>query len=74
MEATMTSKGQIVIPSGLRRKYGLKGGIRIRLVDDGEQIILKPITPEYVHKLRGMLKGKGGLRALVEDRRMEKER
>ena len=51
MEATMTSKGQIVIPSGLRRKYGLKGGIRIRLVDDGEQIILKPITPEYVHKL-----------------------
>jgi AbrB family looped-hinge helix DNA binding protein len=70
----MTSKGQIVIPSGLRRKYGLKGGIRIRLVDDGEQIILKPITPEYVHKLRGMLKGKGGLRALVEDRRMEKER
>jgi AbrB family looped-hinge helix DNA binding protein len=74
MEATMTSKGQIVIPSSLRRKYGLKGGIRIRLVDDGEQIILKPITPEYVHKLRGMLKGKGGLRALVEDRRMEKER
>ena len=74
MEATMTSKGQIVIPSVLRRKYGLKGGIRIRLVDDGEQIILKPITPEYVHKLRGMLKGKGGLRALVEDRRMEKER
>ena len=74
METTMTSKGQIVIPSDLRRKYGLKEGVRIQVLDDGEQIVLKPITPQYVRKLRGMLKGSKGMKALIEDRQMEKER
>jgi AbrB family looped-hinge helix DNA binding protein len=74
METTMTSKGQIVIPSSLRRKFGLKEGVRIQLLDDGEQIVLKPITPQYVRKLRGILKGSKGMQALIEDRQMEKER
>jgi AbrB family looped-hinge helix DNA binding protein len=74
METTMTRKGQIVIPSDLRRKYGLKEGVRIQVLDDGEQIVLKPITPQYVRKLRGMLKGSKGMKALIEDRQMEKER
>ena len=73
METTMTSKGQIVIPSSLRRKFGLKEGVRIQLLDDGEQIVLKPITPQYVRKLRGILKGSKGMQALIEDRQMEKE-
>jgi AbrB family looped-hinge helix DNA binding protein len=74
METTMTSKGQIVIPSELRRKYGLEAGVRIQLIDDGEQIILQPITPAYVRKVRGLLKGNRGMKALVQDRQMEKER
>ena len=74
METTLTSKGQIVIPSELRRKYGLKEGVRIQLIDDGEQIILQPITPEYVRKMRGLLKGNKGMKALMQDRQLEKER
>ena len=74
METTMTSKGQIVIPSELRRKYGLKEGVRIQVIDDGEQIVLQPITPEYVRKMRGLLKGNKGMKALMQDRQMEKER
>jgi AbrB family looped-hinge helix DNA binding protein len=74
METTLTSKGQIVIPSELRRKYGLKEGVRIQLIDDGEQIILQPITPDYVRKVRGLLKGNKGMKALMQDRQMEKER
>ena len=73
METTITSKGQIVIPSRLRQKYDMKEGTRIQIIDDGEQIILKPITPEYVHRLRGLLKGKGGMKALLEDRRRERD-
>lgn len=73
-ETTITRKGQIVIPSRLRRKYGIKVGTPIQLIDDGEQIILKPITPESVRKLRGFLKGKGGLQALIADRQAEQER
>lgn len=73
METTITRKGQIVIPARLRQKYDLKEGTRIQIHDDGERIILKPITPQYVHRLRGLLKGKAGLQALIEDRRRERD-
>lgn len=73
-EATITRKGQIVIPAKLRHKYGIKAGMSIQLIDDGEQIILRPITPASVRKLRGFLKGKGGLQALIADRQADKER
>ena len=75
METTATSKGQIVIPARLRKKYGIEEGTRIELLEDEEagQIILKPITPQYVHKLRGMLKGNVGMKALKEDRQRERD-
>jgi AbrB family looped-hinge helix DNA binding protein len=75
MEAIATSKGQIVIPSKLRRKYGIEEGTRIEFVEDEEagSIIMKPITPQYVRRLRGMLKGSAGLKALKADRQKEKE-
>jgi AbrB family looped-hinge helix DNA binding protein len=75
VEATATSKGQIVIPSSVRRKFGIKEGTRIRIeVDDKAQtIILKPITREYVHSLRGKHKGKGLLRALMAEKKRERE-
>ena len=33
-----------------------------------------PLRPQYVRRLRGLLKGGKGMKALREDRRMEKER
>jgi hypothetical protein len=57
----------------LRTKYDMAEGTRIQIIDDGEQIILKPITPQYVHKLRGLLKGKGGLKVLQAERQREKD-
>jgi AbrB family looped-hinge helix DNA binding protein len=74
MESYTTAKGQIVIPVSLRRKYGIKGGTKIRIYDDGEHIILKPVTEEFYRKLRGSLEGKRALKALVADRAMEKEK
>lgn len=55
METTATSKGQIVIPASVRRKFGIKEGTRIQIeVDEiAKEIILKPITREYVRSLRG---------------------
>lgn len=37
-----------------------------------QEITLPPITREYVHSIRGMLKGKGLLKALMEDRKNER--
>jgi AbrB family looped-hinge helix DNA binding protein len=75
VETTTTAKGQIVIPSSVRRKFGIKEGTRIQIVvnEDSKQIILKPITREYVHSLRGRFKGKGLLKALMVDRKRERE-
>jgi AbrB family looped-hinge helix DNA binding protein len=74
METYATTKGQIVIPSALRRKYGIKVGTKILVYDDGERIILKPVTEQYLKGLQGVLKGKGALKTLLEERARDRER
>jgi AbrB family looped-hinge helix DNA binding protein len=74
METYATTKGQIVIPSALRRKYGIKVGTKILVYDDGEHILLKPVTEQYLKKLQGSLKGKGALKALLAERAKDKGR
>jgi len=73
METTATSKGQIVIPSSIRRRLGIKEGTRIQIEEKGNEIILKPITREYVHSLRGKFRGKGLMKALMAEKRREKD-
>lgn len=74
METYATTKGQIVIPAKLRKKYGIKEGTKIILNDTGESIVLKPVTEQYLRKLQGSLKGSGALRALADGRREDKEK
>lgn len=74
METYATVKGQIVIPAALRRKYGIKNGTKIIVTDIGDAIVLKPVTEQYLRNLQGSLKGRGGLKTLVEERRKDKER
>jgi len=71
METHSTTKGQIVIPAILRRKYGIKEGTRIIISDNGDSITLKPVTDEYLKRLQGSLKGKGALKVLIDERHIE---
>lgn len=75
METTATSKGQIVIPSSIRRRLGIKEGTRIQIeLKEGENVIvLKPITREYIHSLRGKFRGKGLMKALMGEKKRERE-
>ncbi len=75
METTATSKGQIVIPSSIRRKLSIKEGTRIQIELDekAKEIILKPITREYVHSLRGKFRGKGLMKGLMAEKKRERE-
>ena len=68
METYATDKGEIIIPAPLRRKYGIKNGTKIIVTDTGNSIVLKPITGQHLRKLQGFLKGRGGLKVLVEER------
>jgi len=75
METIVTSKGQVVIPSKLRRRLGIREGtyIQIDLDDVNKRLILTPVTREYVHSLRGKYKGKGLMKALMAEKIREKE-
>ena len=73
METTATSKGQIVIPSVIRRRMGISAGTRINVEmnSDENAIILRPITREYVKEMRGRLRGKGLMKALMQEKSKE---
>lgn len=73
MKTCATSKGQIVIPATLRKKYEIKNGTKIIVTDIGDAIVLKPVTEQYLKSLQGSLKGKGGLKTLMNERRKDKE-
>jgi len=75
METITTSKGQVVIPSKLRRRLGIREGtyIQIDLDDLNKRLILTPVTREYVHSLRGKYKGRGLMKALMAEKNREKE-
>jgi len=75
METVATSKGQVVIPSKVRRQLGIKDGTYLQIdVDEvAKKIILTPVTREYVNSLRGKYKGKGLMKALMADKKRERE-
>jgi AbrB family looped-hinge helix DNA binding protein len=68
-----TVKGQVVIPSWLRQAFEIEEGTRALVYQEGDAIILKPITPGHIKKLRGSLKGSGVLKSLMDDRKRERE-
>jgi AbrB family looped-hinge helix DNA binding protein len=74
MYTSITAKGQVVIPSVIRRLFGIKPGTRFAVEADesSRQIILTPITEEYIREQRGRYRGKHLLKLLAEDKRRER--
>jgi AbrB family looped-hinge helix DNA binding protein len=75
METVAISKGRVVIPSKIRKQLGIKDGtyLQIDVNTETRQIILTPVTREYIHSLRGKYKGKGLMKALIADNKRERE-
>ena len=70
----VTTKGQLVIPSKLRRKYSIKKGTQVAFVEEENRLILQPLTPEFIRSLRGSLgKDSKALEILLEERRRERK-
>jgi len=42
MLKSLSSKGQLVLPAAYRRKMGLSAGSRVRILEDGDRLILEP--------------------------------
>lgn len=72
--AVATTKGQIVIPSKIRRRHNIKRGTKLSITEKGDRIILQPLTENYFEKMAGILNTKGKLtKALLEERAKERE-
>lgn len=70
----VSAKGAIVIPAPLRKKYRLKPGAQVGVVDDETGIRLVPLSDNTIKTLRGSLKtGKSTMALLRQGRRSEKK-
>jgi AbrB family looped-hinge helix DNA binding protein len=69
---TISTKGWVVIPAELRRKYGLNPGAQIRVVDYGGVLALVPLLENPIQEAVGMLRGSSSLtQALLDERAQE---
>jgi len=70
----VTTKGQIVIPSKIRQRLKIKRGTKLYIEERGNELILKPVTPEYFEKIAGVLSTKGKLsKAILKERLKDKK-
>jgi AbrB family looped-hinge helix DNA binding protein len=76
--AYVTSKGQLVVPVDIRRRFGIKPGTRVNFVEEGDRIIFQPVTREYINSFCGIFKLKPGEKSVLEEhyeeRRAERDK
>jgi AbrB family looped-hinge helix DNA binding protein len=71
----VTTKGQLVIPARIRRKFGIKSGTRIRFVERDGEIVLQPVTGAAIRSLCGILRdGSRATAELLAERARDRER
>jgi AbrB family looped-hinge helix DNA binding protein len=64
---SFTTKGQVVIPSWLRKEYHIEEGTRAIVTATPEGILLKPVTAKLIGHGRGIVKRKAGAKPLAEE-------
>lgn len=67
----VTTKGQVVIPSRIRRKLNIKKGTKLSVEERNNEIILVPLTQAYFGSMTGMLSTKGRLANMMIETRMQ---
>lgn len=56
--ARVLNKGQIVIPSEIRKKMDLKPGDRVALTISEKGVLISPLRENFTENARGLVKGK----------------
>jgi AbrB family looped-hinge helix DNA binding protein len=65
--AYVTTKGQLVVPARIRRRFNIKPGTRINFLEDKDRIIMQPVTREYIASFCGIFKSKPGEKSAVQE-------
>ncbi len=72
--AVISSKGQIVIPANLRKRYSLKEGMTVLFQEDQGRLMLVPSNYDAIFALGGSLGDYPLEEDLEEERRSERDR
>lgn len=74
----ISSKGQVVIPAQLRKRFGIEQGTRATWSEENGQLVLTPITVQRIREAMGCLKPRPGepsaFEGLFEERERERRR
>jgi AbrB family looped-hinge helix DNA binding protein len=62
-----TTKGQVVIPAWLRKKFDIEEGTKAIVQATPDGILLKPVTAALIKRGRGVLKRKHGEKPFAEE-------
>jgi len=57
--AIVTSKGQLVIPAAVRRRYQIRKGTQVQIEETDKGILLRPIVGDVIERVRGILANEG---------------
>jgi AbrB family looped-hinge helix DNA binding protein len=73
MTLTISTRGQMVLPSAVRRRHHLIPHSKVEVLDNGKEIILIPLPKDSFKKSRGILTGVS-TKDLINLRRLERSR
>jgi AbrB family looped-hinge helix DNA binding protein len=71
---TISSKGQVIIPSELRDRLGLGKGTIATWTEEKGRLVLTPITRQRLREIRGFLKPAPGAPTMFDELFAERER
>ncbi len=74
MKAKVTSRGQVSIPSEIRKKFNIEPESRVEWIVEGNVIKVIPLPKDPVAAFRGRGSRKYSTERLIEERRAEVEK
>lgn len=77
MTLTVSIKGQMVIPTKIRKKYNIQPQTKVELIDKGNEIVIVPLPKDPLRDSRGILKGVSTndlLKLRRQERRIEQQK
>jgi AbrB family looped-hinge helix DNA binding protein len=73
ISTTLSSKGQVILPSEIRKKINIQKGTKFIIEINNDRIILTPINKEFFKELAGSISERGKLlKALTIEKEKEK--
>lgn len=74
MLTTITRRGQTVVPAEIRQRFHIQPNTKLEWMTDEGTIRVIPIPANPIQGARGIAKGAGLMKALMENRKQERNR